>query len=150
MSSDLNKLNWKQQISALIQLAKADNYFAGLEKLHILYLARIHDISEEEVREIENNPLPLPDFHLLSEDEKFDFLFNIVQLMKIDSEVYLSEISYCERVAKELGFDQSVIEELSSKVYSDPSITANVEELKKVVLQMDHYPTTPGDVVNED
>lgn len=141
MKKDLNKLNWKQQISALIQLAKADNHFDGLEKLHILYLARIHNISEQEVLSIEKNPLQLPDFHTLTEDEKFDFLFNIVQLMKIDSEVYLSEIEYCEKVAEALGFDRDVIKELSSRIYSNPSITTDVEELKQEIIRMDRHPT---------
>jgi hypothetical protein len=62
-------------------------------------------------------------------------LYNVVQLMKIDKEIYLSEIKYCEEVAEKLGFKKAVIAELSSKIYSDPSITSNKDSLKKAVLK---------------
>ena len=75
----------------------------------------------------------LPDLSTLTPDEKFDFLYNIVQLMKIDNQVYLSEIKYCEDLAEKLGFKRKVISALSSRIYSDPSITANLVSLKKAV-----------------
>ena len=53
--------------------------------------------------------------------------------MKIDSQVYLSEIKYCEELAEKLGFKRKVISELSSRIYSDPSITADVNSLKKAM-----------------
>ena len=131
---------WRAQISALIQLAKADNDFDGLEKLHILYLARTHDIGEQEVVEMERNPLPLPDFSELSEEEKFEFLYNLVQIMKIDGEVYNSEIEYCEDIAVQMGFDKEVIKEMSARIYANPSITPDIESLKKDVFKLDKHP----------
>ncbi len=123
----------KAQLSALIQLAKIDGDFDGQEKLHILMVGRANGLSEAEIKEIVENPVDLPDINTMTEDEKFDYLYNIVQLMKIDSQVYLSEIKYCEELAEKLGFKKKVISALSSRIYSDPSITANVDALRKAM-----------------
>jgi uncharacterized membrane protein YebE (DUF533 family) len=123
----------KAQLSALIQLAKIDGDFDGKEKLHILMVGKANGLSEAEIKEIVENPIPLPDIQTMTEDERFDYLFNIVQLMKIDSQVYLSEIKYCEELAEKLGFKKKVISALSSRIYSDPAITSNVDALRKAV-----------------
>ncbi len=72
---------------------------------------------------------------VLSDDEKFEYLYNIVQLMKIDSKIYLSEINFCEDMAVRLGFNKKVIGRLSRQIFSDPSITADKERLKIAVLK---------------
>ena len=53
--------------------------------------------------------------------------------MKIDHEVYKSEIHHCEKLAKKLGFKTKVVSAISSQVYSDASITTNIDALKKAV-----------------
>ena len=123
----------KAQLSTLIELAKIDGEFDGQEKLHILMLGRANGLSEMEIKDIVKNPVPMPDVNLLSSDDKFDYLFNIIQLMKIDQEVYKSEIHHCEKLATKLGFKTKVVSASSSQVYSDPSISANIDALKKAV-----------------
>jgi hypothetical protein len=123
----------KAQLSTLRELAKIDGEFDGQEKLHILMLGRANGLSEIEIKDIVKNPVSMPDVHLLSSDDKFDYLFNIVQLMKIDQEVYKSEIHHCEKLAEKLGFKTKVVSAISSQVYSDPSISADIDALKKAV-----------------
>ena len=123
----------KAQLSTLIELAKIDGEFDGQEKLHILMLGRANGLSEVEIKEIVKNPVPMPNMSLLSSDDKFDYLFNIIQLMKIDQEVYKSEIHHCEKLATKLGFKTKVVSAISSQVYSDPSITTNIDAQKKAV-----------------
>ena len=123
----------KAQLSTLIELAKIDGEFDGQEKLHILMLGRANGLSEIEIKDIVKNPVPMPDVKLLTSDDKFDYLFNIIQLMKIDQEVYKSEIHHCEKLATKLGFKTKVISAISSQVYSDPSISADIDALKKAV-----------------
>jgi uncharacterized membrane protein YebE (DUF533 family) len=123
----------KAQLSTLIELAKIDGEFDGQEKLHILMLGRANGLSEIEIKDIVKNPVPMPDVNLLSSDDKFDYLFNIIQLMKIDQEVYKSEIHHCEKLATKLGFKTKVVSAISSQVYSDPSISADIDALKKAV-----------------
>ncbi|MFT5641764.1 MAG: hypothetical protein ACI9A7_001869 [Cyclobacteriaceae bacterium] len=123
----------KSQLSTLIQLANVDGDFAGEEKQLIMMLGKANGLSEDDVMALVKNPEPLPSLSTMTEEDRFEYLYNIVQLMKIDSQVYLSEIKYCEELAEKLGFKRSVISVLSSRVFSDPSITSNREALKRVV-----------------
>jgi len=123
----------RAQLSTLVQLASADGEFSGDEKQLIYMIGKANNIKEEEIDDLVNNPVPLPSVSTMTDEDKFDYLYNIVQLMKIDSQVYLSEIKYCEDIAEKLGFNKKVIGALSKQIYSDPSITANVDSLRKAV-----------------
>ncbi|MFT7032470.1 MAG: hypothetical protein ACJA2S_000970 [Cyclobacteriaceae bacterium] len=125
----------KSQLSMLIKLANIDNDFAEDEKDMIYMVGKANGVPEEEINDLLVHPEALPPVIQMSDDEKFEYLYNVVQLMKIDKEIYLSEIKYCEEVAEKLGFKKAVIAELSSKIYSDPSITANKDSLKKAVMK---------------
>ncbi len=120
----------KSQLSMLIGLANADEDFADNEKDLIMMIGKANGVSEDEVMQLIKSPEPMPSLSALSDDEKFDFLYNVVQLMKVDSQVYLSEIKYCENIAEKLGFKKKVISLLSSKIYSDPSITTDRAKLQ--------------------
>lgn len=119
----------------LIGLANIDNDFADDEKDMIYMVGKANGVAESEIEDLLKNPVPLPDLNTMMDDEKFEYLFNVVQLMKIDKEVFLSEVKYCEDVAVKLGFKKAVIAELSSKIYSNPAITSNKEALKKAVMK---------------
>lgn len=123
----------KSKLSVLVQLANIDGDFAGEEKDLIYMIAKANGISQEEVNNMVENPEPIPPLSTLTEDDKFEYLYHLVQLMKIDSQVYLSEIKYCEELAEKLGFRKNVISDLSARIYSDPSITSNVESLKREI-----------------
>lgn len=49
----------------------------------------------------------------LSFEDKIDILTYMVKLMKIDGKVLISEIKFCEKVAKMLGFEEKSIGFLS-------------------------------------
>ena len=123
----------KSQLSALIGLAKIDDDFADQEKNLIYMIGKANGLSEGEIDHLIDDPEDMPALSTLSDDDRFEILYNVVQLMKVDREVYLSEIKYCEDLAVKLGYHKKVISELSSKIYSDPSITADREALKKAV-----------------
>jgi uncharacterized membrane protein YebE (DUF533 family) len=123
----------KAQLSTLVQLASADGEFSGDERQMIYMIGKANNIKEEEIDDLVSNPIPMPSVSTMTDEDKFDYLYNIVQLMKIDSQVYLSEIKYCEDIAEKLGFNKKVIGALSKQIYSDPSITSNVDSLRKAV-----------------
>lgn len=123
----------KSKLSVLVQLANIDGDFAGEEKDLIYMIGKANGVKEEEIDNMVDNPEPLPPLSTLSDDDRFEYLFHLVQLMKIDSQVYLSEIKYCEELAEKLGFKRNVISKLSSRIYSDPAITADIDSLKKQV-----------------
>ena len=127
------------QLKTLVQLALADDNFDESEEKHILAIGMANQLDEESINEIIDEGLRNKsldeklDYSLLNFDQKFEYLYNIVQLMKIDHEVYLSEIRYCERTAERLGFDKKVISQMSTEIYSDPKITTDREKVKQKV-----------------
>ncbi|MDE0471196.1 MAG: TerB family tellurite resistance protein [Ekhidna sp.] len=123
----------KSKLSVLVQLANADGDFADEERSLIYMIGKANGITEKEIDGYVENPESLPPVSTMSEDDKFEYLFHLVQLMKIDGQVYLSEIKFCEDLAEKLGFKRSVISELSSHIYSDPAITSNISSLKRAI-----------------
>ena len=81
------------------------------------------------------NPRPIGGMDSLTSDEKFEHLYHLIQLMKMDGQVFRSEIVFCERIADKLGFKKSVVGEVSQHVYSDPTITADREMVKSKAMK---------------
>lgn len=128
-----NKIN---HLRSLVQLSFVDGKFDNPEKMYVYTIGKGNGISESEIDEIVNEEMKSRehkelDFEGLISDEKFEYLINIIQLMKIDGQVYLSEIRYCEEVAEKLGYDKKVVKKISSRIYSDPSISSNRELIQK-------------------
>jgi uncharacterized tellurite resistance protein B-like protein len=115
----------KSQLNMLIQLASSDNSVADKEAKLIHMIAKVNGIPQDEIDHMLKNPTPIGDLANLTEDQKFEYLYNVVQLMKVDGQVFKSEIVFCEEVAEKLGYKKGVIGELSSRIFSDPSITAD-------------------------
>ncbi|MEM7551841.1 MAG: TerB family tellurite resistance protein [Bacteroidota bacterium] len=125
----------KEQLKTLIGLASADNSLAENEMKFIHHIGHANGFTGEEIEEMMKNPEPLGDLSSFTADQKFETLYNVVQLMKVDKKVFLSEIKYSQDMADKLGFKKTVIAELSSQIYSDPSITGDKEELKQKALK---------------
>ncbi|MDA0193746.1 MAG: TerB family tellurite resistance protein [Bacteroidetes bacterium] len=117
-----------------------DKKFDDSESDLIKMIAKANGVTSEDMdgmikemlQSARDKPIYIP---TLSDDEKFEYLYNIVQLMKIDSEVYLSEINFCEEIAVKLGFNKNVIGRLSRQIFSDPSITVNRDKLREAVMK---------------
>ncbi|NJN25952.1 MAG: TerB family tellurite resistance protein [Cyclobacteriaceae bacterium] len=124
-----------RQLNILIQLATIDGSLASKERKLIEHIAKVNNVDEAEIKQMLNKPLPIPDLLHLSEDERFEYLYMVIQLMKIDGQVFKSEIVFCEDIAERLGYKKKVVSELSKNIYSDPSITADREMLREKALK---------------
>ncbi|MBV6646928.1 MAG: TerB family tellurite resistance protein [Cyclobacteriaceae bacterium] len=134
--------NFDAHLRMLIRLALSDQNFSNIEKSLIYSIGKAHSIEQQQVDDLINDELVNKGttaivFDALSFDEKFEYLYDIVQLMKIDSEVFLSEVKFCEQMAEKLGFEKKVVKTMSARVYSDPSITADREGLKRAVKKFE-------------
>jgi hypothetical protein len=67
----------------------------------------------------------------MTEDEKFEHLYYLIQMMKMDGQVFKSEIVFCEGIAEKMGYKKAIVSELSQHIYSDPSITSDRDMLRK-------------------
>ena len=115
----------------LIQLAVSDSMIAENEKRMIYMIGTANGLSRDEVSKMIGNPEPMGPLGSLSDDQKFEYIYQLIQLMKVDGQVFRAEISFCEDIAEKLGYKKGVVGELSSRIYSDPTMTADRDLLRK-------------------
>lgn len=121
----------KAELNVLINLAASDRNVADRESKLIHMIGKANGISMDDINHMLKNPQPINDISSLTNDEKFTHLYYLIQLMKMDGQVFRSEVVFCEQIAEKLGYKKAVVAEISQRVYSDPSITADREMVKK-------------------
>lgn len=121
----------KDQLNVLINLAVSDRSVGEHEIKVIQMIGKANGISKDDIDNMLKKPAPIGDLSTFTEDQKFENLYHLIQLMKSDGQVFRSEIHFCEQIAEKLGYKKGVVGELSSSIYSDPSITADRTMLMK-------------------
>lgn len=114
----------------LVQLARVDGIVVQEEIDLISQIATRFGMSSDEISACFEDPSYIGDLSNLPDDDKFEYIYNMVQLMKIDGRLYKEEIQYCARMANNMGYDEEVLTELMLKIYSDPHITADKKSIK--------------------
>jgi uncharacterized membrane protein YebE (DUF533 family) len=125
------QFNKKAELNVLINLAASDSKIEEKESKLIHMVGKANGLTAEEVQELINRPKPIGDLNAMTNDEKFEHLYYLIQMMKMDGQVFRSEIIFCESIAEKLGYKKSVVGELSQHIYSDPSITADRKMLRQ-------------------
>jgi uncharacterized tellurite resistance protein B-like protein len=124
----------KEQLNVLINLAASDSKVAEKESKVIHMIGKANGMTKEEIDNMLKIPKPIGDLSSFAEDQKFENLYHLIQLMKSDGQVFKSEIHFCEQIAEKLGYKKGVVAELSSRIYSDPTITAD----RKLLMDRAH------------
>lgn len=124
----------KEQLNVLINLAASDSKVAEKEAKIIHTIGVANGMTSAEVDNMLKKPSPIGNLDTLTEDQKFENLYHLIQLMKADGQVFKSEINFCEGIAEKLGYKKGVVAELSSRIYSDPTITAD----RKLLMDRAH------------
>ena len=98
-----------KQIQLLIALAKIDGILSKEEAALISKIAAFKGVSLEELDLLyrqETSEINLPE---LDEHTRFDYMYTIVQLMKVDNRLYKEEFAFCREVASLLGYDDGLL-----------------------------------------
>jgi len=119
----------KKKLNILIQLAEADKHFAKAEREMILKIAEERKFPEEEVNLLIRNPEPIDTLGALSNDQKFSYLMDCIELIFADQKVFESEIIFTKSIAIKLGFKKNVVDYLLENINKKP-----VEEIKLKVF----------------
>ena len=119
------------QLKLLISLAQIDGSVAERERNYLVNIGRAHGIYPDQVTTLlqQKHETIIP--KNLSRDQKFDYIFSLVQLMKMDERMYKEEITFCSEVAAKLGYERQVMVELLLQVKSGPMSSNEIESLKK-------------------
>lgn len=119
----------KEQLNVLINLAASDRTIGEKEAKVIQMIAKANGISAADLDAMMKSPKPVGDLSAFSEEQRFENLYHLIQLMKSDGQVFKSEIHFCEQMAEKLGYKKGVVTELSGRIFSDPSITSDRKDL---------------------
>lgn len=116
----------------LINLARVDGDIADKEKNYLITIGRANGIYPDEIYPLftQRHQVVVPED--LSDDEKFDLIFSLIQLMKLDERMYREEIVFCGQVAAKLGYDKQVMFELLAQVKSARMEANEVASLKEI------------------
>ncbi len=118
-----------EQLKLLVNLARIDGDMAEREKLYITNIGKANGFPESSVATLfyQSHEVIIPDN--LTDDQRFSYIFSLVQLMKIDERLYQEEIKFCSQIASRLGYGQEVMFEMMLKV------KAIVDENERKALQ---------------
>jgi hypothetical protein len=119
------------QLKLLINLAQIDGEVGEKERNYIFNIGRANGLAEIVVEPLFglSHALIIPDN--LNNAQKFDYIFSLVQLMKIDERLYQDEIRYCSKVAAKLGYDEAVMFDLMLHVRAVMEVN-ELDALKKL------------------
>lgn len=127
-----------EQLKLLVNLARLDGEVAEKERQYIINIGLANHMMVAEI-------LPLFSGHHapvipenLTEEQKFNYIFPLVQLMKIDEKIYQQEIKYCAQVAARLGYRQEVLFELMLNVKGATLGKDEMDSLRKLTATYLH------------
>lgn len=123
--------NQLAQLKLLINLAQIDGEVGERERSYIFNIGRANGLAEIVVEPLfsQSHELIVPTN--LNNTQKFNYIFSLVQLMKIDERLYQDEIRFCSKVAAKLGYDEAVMFELMLHV-REVMHANELDELKKL------------------
>ena len=118
------------QMKLLINLARIDGEVAERERSYIRNIGLANNVDKSKIEPLfdQRHDLIVPTD--LSDDQKFNYIFSLVQLMKIDERMYKEEILFCSKIAAKLGYNEEVMFDLMLHVRA-----AAMEEDEMLALQ---------------
>lgn len=122
------------QLRVLIQLALIDGELDASELRVVEEIAARQSLDTTSIQElisVEKGNTPVLDN--LSNDDKFEYMYSLVELMKVDGRMQEKEIKYITFLATKLGYDEAVLFELVTKVHTNKSIEMDKEMLKRKI-----------------
>jgi hypothetical protein len=123
----------RTHLNILVQLAKVDGVVVKEEIDLITKIGKANGMSEENINECFMDNAHIEDLSGLPDDQKYEYIYSIVQLMKIDGRLYQEEIKFCARMSAKLGYAENVLLELMLKIYSDDRLSADKDRLKSTI-----------------
>jgi len=120
------------QMKLLISLAQIDGVITTQERNYIINIGRANGFYPDEVAPLleRRHELIVPDH--LTPEQKFNYIFTLILLMKIDKRMYREEVMFCTKIAENLGYASEVMSELLAKVNSAGMTDDDLIALKNI------------------
>lgn len=120
----------KSHIMNLVQLAKADGKISKSESGLLIKIGERNGVSAEEVFEMVDAS---DDFFYKkpeNDEQRFDQLYDLVEMMRIDGEVSSTEVTYTTEIAEKMGIRKAVAWILVQSLVDGMALDLSKDELK--------------------
>ena len=106
----------KSHLTNLSALAKVDGHVDSAEMNYILSIGRKNGMKEDEVRTIVANSASVKLDVPKNDSERFDQIYDLVEMMLADGIVDDNEMDFCIEMATKLGFRKAIVGVLVRKI----------------------------------
>ncbi|UOQ77621.1 TerB family tellurite resistance protein [Hymenobacter sp. 5516J-16] len=106
----------KSHIMNLVALAKADGHIDEREMSFIVAVGKKNGMRADEVRSIVGNASAVRLIIPENDSERFDQIFDLVDMMLADGVVDDTEMDFCVDMAEKLGFRKDIVAVLVRKI----------------------------------
>jgi uncharacterized tellurite resistance protein B-like protein len=125
----------KSHMKNLIEMAAVDGHFHQSEFELLKKIAIRNNISEHQLKQIQDNPsavkLEIPQ----DKREKFHQLYDLVHMMSIDNAIHPEEQNLCSLYAIRFGYDRKNVDEILNTIRANiKNGLGHDEAMKRVAL----------------
>lgn len=106
----------RSHIANLGALAKIDGHVDPTEMNYIISIGKKHGMKPDEVRNLVSNTSKNTPHLPANDSERFDQIYDLVEMMLADGIVDESEMEFCINMATKLGFKKDVVGTLVQKI----------------------------------
>ena len=114
--TDRKKKRAKGHLKNLLQLAASDGIVDLIEAEYLMSLAGRFNISEAELKRIQDNPHLVTYQAPTNDIERFEQLHQLVRMMMIDGEVHEKEMNICKAYSEKLGLRTEFVEDFVTAI----------------------------------
>ena len=101
----------KAHLGNLMKIAKSDGSFDPIEVNYLLSLAGRFNVTEAELKRIQDHPGGVRYNPPTNDRERFDQLHQLVSMMLIDGEIHDQEMSVCKAYAEQLELRSEFVDD---------------------------------------
>ena len=98
-----------RKLKLLISLAQIDGAVAAQEMQFIVNLGKANGLAESDIELLFDRVHSLVVPTDLTDDDRFNYLLSMVQLMKADEKMFKEELLFCKKMAENLGYDSQAL-----------------------------------------
>ena len=123
----------KNHIKNLVALSSADGNIDDSEKEILIRIGTKKGLKRAEIQRIIDNPGDVSYLPAATDDERFEQIYDLVELMLADGVAEDNELHFCVEMAEKLGFRKAVVGVLIRKITLSLLEGLDKETIKKEV-----------------
>lgn len=123
----------KNHIKNLVSLSSADGNIDESEKEILIRIGTKKGLNRNEIQKIIDNPGNVDYLPATTDEERFEQIYDLVELMLADGVAEDNELHFCVDMAEKLGFRKAVVSVLIRKITLSLLEGLDKETIKKEV-----------------